>query len=111
MLKGMGATTGQVVAVFLAQSSMVGVVGVLMGVGTGVLMVSIRNDFLHFMRWVTGRQLFPQSIYSFAEIPALVLPHDLALICGVSLVMCLLAGVVPAWIAASMRPVEALRND
>ena len=111
MLKGMGATTGQVVAVFLAQSSMVGVVGVLTGVGAGVLMVSIRNDFLHFMRWVTGRQLFPQSIYSFAEIPALVLPHDLALICGVSLVMCLLAGVVPAWIAASMRPVEALRND
>ncbi len=111
MLKGMGATRGQVVAVFLAQSSMVGVVGVLMGVGAGVLMVAVRNDFLRFMRWVTGRQLFPQSIYSFAEIPALVLPHDLALICGVSLIMCLLAGVVPAWIAASMRPVEALRND
>jgi len=111
MLKGMGATTGQVVAVFLAQSSMVGVVGVLMGVGAGVLMVSVRNDFLRVMRWITGRQLFPQSIYSFAEIPALVLPNDLALICGVSLVMCLLAGVVPAWIAASMRPVEALRND
>jgi lipoprotein-releasing system permease protein len=111
MLKSMGATTGQVVMVFLAQSSMVGVVGVVMGVGAGVVMVSIRNDFLHFMRWATGRQLFPQSIYSFAEIPALVLKEDLMLICGVSLVICLLAGVVPAWIAASMRPVEALRNE
>jgi lipoprotein-releasing system permease protein len=111
MLKSMGATTGQVVMVFLAQSSMVGVVGVVMGVGAGMVMVSIRNDFLHFMRWATGRQLFPQSIYSFAEIPALVLKEDLMLICGVSLVICLLAGVVPAWIAASMRPVEALRNE
>ena len=111
MLKSMGATTGQVVMVFLAQSSMVGVVGVVMGVGAGMVMVSVRNDFLHFMRWATGRQLFPQSIYSFAEIPALVLKEDLMLICGVSLVICLLAGVVPAWIAASMRPVEALRNE
>lgn len=111
MLKSMGATTGQVVMVFLAQSSMVGVVGVVMGVGAGMVMVAIRNDFLHFMRWATGRQLFPQSIYSFAEIPALVLKEDLMLICGVSLVICLLAGVVPAWIAASMRPVEALRNE
>jgi ABC-type lipoprotein release transport system permease subunit len=32
-------------------------------------------------------------------------------ICGVSLVMCLLAGMVPAWIAASMKPVEALRHE
>lgn len=111
MLKAMGARTGQVVMVFLAQSSMVGVVGVVLGVGAGVLMVAIRNDFLRFMRWATGRQLFPQSIYSFAEIPALVLKEDLILICGVSLVICLLAGVVPAWIAASMRPVEALRNE
>jgi lipoprotein-releasing system permease protein len=111
MLKAMGARTGQVVMVFLAQSSMVGVVGVVLGVGAGVMMVAIRNDFLRFMRWATGRQLFPQSIYSFAEIPALVLKEDLILICGVSLVICLLAGVVPAWIAASMRPVEALRNE
>ncbi len=111
MLKGLGATTGQVVAVFMTQSVMVGGLGVVAGLGAGVGMVAIRNDFLHFMRRFTGRELFPQSIYSFAELPALVLPADLILICGVSLVMCLLAGVVPAWIAASMRPVEALRND
>jgi len=63
------------------------------------------------MRRLTGRELFPQSIYSFSQIPAEVLASDVMLICGVSLAMCLLAGVVPAWIAASMRPVEALRNE
>lgn len=111
ILKAMGATTGQIIAVFLAQSSLVGVLGVLSGTAFGAFGIWIRNDFLRLMRQVTGRELFPQSIYSFAQIPAQILPSDLTLICGVSLVMCLLAGVVPAWIAASMRPVESLRND
>lgn len=111
ILKAMGATTGQVVGVFLAQSSLVGVLGVASGLALGTGGVWIRNDFLLWMRRLTGRELFPQSIYSFAQIPAEVLPSDVTLICGVSLAMCLLAGVVPAWIAASMRPVEALRND
>ncbi len=111
ILKGLGATTGQVVAVFLIQSSAVGMVGVVAGLLGGLGGVAVRNDFLHLMRTVTGRPLFPQSVYSFAELPALVLPGDLTVICGVSLGMCLLAGVIPAWIAASMKPVEALRNE
>lgn len=111
MLKGLGATTRQVVSVFVAQSALVGVVGVAAGVGLGVGGLAVRNDFLLLMRRVTGRELFPQSIYAFAEIPAVTTGADLLLICGVSLAMCLLAGVVPAWIAASLRPVEALRNE
>ena len=111
ILKAMGATTSQVVGVFLAQSSLVGFLGVLSGLALGTLGVAIRNDFLLWMRRLTGRELFPQSIYSFSQIPAEVLPSDVALICGVSLAMCLMAGVVPSWIAASMRPVEALRNE
>lgn len=111
ILKGLGATTGQVVSVFMLQSFAIGLFGVLAGLAAGCAGVAVRNDFLLFMRRVTGRELFPQSIYSFARIPAEVQSNDLILICGVSLGMCLLAGLVPAWIAASMKPVEALRND
>ncbi len=111
VLKSLGATRSQVVALFLAQSSVVGFTGVLAGVGTGLLAVHYRNDFLFAMRRWTGKELFPAEIYNFTELPARVVPGDLILICGVALLMCLLAGVVPAWIAASMRPVEALRNE
>lgn len=111
VLKSLGATRSQVVALFLAQSSVVGFTGVLAGIGTGLLAVHYRNDFLFAMRRLTGKELFPAEIYNFSELPARVVPGDLILICGVALLMCLLAGVVPAWIAASMRPVEALRNE
>lgn len=111
VLKALGATRRQIVALFLMQSSVVGVTGVVAGLGSGLLAIHYRNAFLFSMRRWTGVELFPEEIYVFQELPALVVPSDLAVICGVSLLMCLLAGVVPAWIAASLRPVEAMRHE
>jgi len=111
ILKGLGATTGQVVAVFFLQSFAVGCIGVVSGWLAGLGGVAIRNEFLRGMRWVTGRDLFSAAVYNFDGLPAYVQAHDVLLICGVSLVMCLIAGVVPALIVATMRPVEALRNE
>jgi lipoprotein-releasing system permease protein len=61
-------------------------------------------------RW-TGLELFPASIYSFTELPALLLPRDVAVICGSALLACLMAGVLPAIFAARLQPVEALRHE
>ena len=110
-LKALGATSGQVMALFLGQSLVVGVLGVGAGFGLGLLAVTYRHDFLFFMRRVTGLELFPAKIYFFNELPALVLPGDLAMICGGSLVICLLAGLIPAWNAGRLKPVEALRHE
>jgi len=66
---------------------------------------------LHFMNQLTGLDLFPASIYTFHELPALTLPWDVALICGSAMVLCVLAGVLPAWRAARLHPVEALRYE
>jgi lipoprotein-releasing system permease protein len=111
MLKALGGTRGQVVWLFLSQSLIVGVVGVICGFGLGMLAVSYRNEFLHFMRRATGFELFPAQIYNFSELPALIVPGDIAVICGGSLVICLLAGLLPAWNAGRLKPVEALRYE
>jgi lipoprotein-releasing system permease protein len=111
VLKALGATRGQVLWLFLSQSLMVGVVGVLTGFGLGMLALHYRNEFLRFMNRMTGFELFPASIYSFSELPALIMPADIALICGSALVICVLAGLVPAWNAGRLNPVEALRHE
>ena len=111
MLKALGATSGQVMWLFLSQSLMVGVLGVIAGYGLGMLAVAYRNEFLHFMRSATGFELFPASIYQFAELPALLVPRDIMVICGGSLLICLLAGALPAWNAGRLKPVEALRHE
>ncbi len=111
MLKALGATRGQIMRLFLGQSLVVGVVGVTAGLGLGMLMLEIRNEFLRFMNRMTGVELFPPEIYAFTELPALIDPTDIAVICTSALVICILAGLAPAWNAGRLRPVEALRHE
>jgi lipoprotein-releasing system permease protein len=111
LMKALGASNQQVMWVFVGQSIIVSVLGVATGLGLGLLAVSYRNEFLGLMRRVTGFELFPASIYGFGELPALIAPGDIAIICGGSLIICLLAAAFPAWHASRMNPVEALRNE
>ncbi|HEX4645421.1 MAG TPA: ABC transporter permease [Verrucomicrobiae bacterium] len=111
VMKALGASSRQVMWVFLSQSIVVSIAGVLVGLGLGMLAVTYRNEFLHFMRRATGMELFPASIYGFSELPALILPGDIAIICGGSLLICLLAAAFPVWNASRLKPVEALRHE
>jgi lipoprotein-releasing system permease protein len=111
MLKALGATNLQVSGVFISQSAIIGVLGVLAGYGLGILALTYRNEFLHFMNRLTGWELFPASIYGFSELPAIIDARDIALICGSSFVICILGGVLPAIRAGRLKPVEALRYE
>jgi lipoprotein-releasing system permease protein len=111
MLKALGGTKEQVMLLFLSQSFVVGIVGVTTGLGLGWLALTYRNPFLHFLRRATGLEIFPASIYGFSELPALIDPRDVAVICGTALVICVLAGLAPAWNAGRLKPVEALRHE
>ncbi len=111
MLKALGATDVQVAGLFLSQSGFVGVVGVSLGFGLGMLALAYRNEFLHFMDRAMGFELFPKSIYGFQDLPAIIDPKDILIICGSALIVCLLGGVIPAWRAGRLQPVEALRYE
>ncbi len=111
MLKALGASSWQISGIFLVQSALIGVIGVACGLGLGLLAVTYRNGFLHFLRSVTGLEIFPASVYGFGELPALVTPWDVAFICLASFFICLLGGVLPAWRAGRLKPVQALRYE
>jgi len=111
MLKALGSTLSQVMCLFLSQSLLVGVAGVTSGFGLGMLALHYRNEFLHFMNRWTGLELFPAKIYVFTDLPSMIVPGDVAMICGSALLACLVAGIIPAWIAARLQPVEALRHE
>lgn len=111
LMKALGATNQQVMWVFMGQSLIVSVLGVIAGTSLGLLAIAYRNDFLRLMRRATGFQLFPEDIYGMSKLPALVMPTDIAIICGGSLIICLLAAAFPAWHASKLNPVEALRHE
>jgi len=111
VLKALGASNNQVMCVFLGQSMIVSTWGVLAGLVLGWVAVIYRNEFLHLMTRLTHRELFPASIYGFTDLPAKIIPGDLLIICGGSLVICMLAAAFPARYASRLNPVEALRYE
>lgn len=111
LMKAIGATNQQVMSVFMGQSLIISTLGIMAGLGLGLLAVSYRNEFLTFMRRLTGFQLFPADVYGFTQLPALIVPGDIVIICGGSLLICLLAALFPAWHASRLNPVEALRHE
>ena len=111
MLKALGASNLQISGIFLGQSGIIGVIGVASGLGLGMLALAYRNQFLHFMNHLTGFELFPASVYGFGELPAVIAPRDVAIICVSSFIICVLGGVLPAVRAGRLKPVEALRYE
>jgi lipoprotein-releasing system permease protein len=72
MLKALGASSLQIMTVFLSQSLMVGVVGVTVGLGIGRLAIGYRNEFLGLLRRLFHFELFPAKLYMFSQLPALI---------------------------------------
>jgi lipoprotein-releasing system permease protein len=111
MLKALGATDLQVAGLFLSQGALVGGIGDLIGYGLGMLALAYRNEFLHLLNRIFHFELFPRDIYGFSELPALIVPRDVILICGSAWLVCILGGLIPAWRAGRLKPVEALRYE
>jgi lipoprotein-releasing system permease protein len=110
-MKALGATTSQIIWVFMMQGMVVGFFGNLTGLLLGVGAVRYRNEFLTWLRGVSNMKIFPADIYDFAAIPAQIVPRDVAIICISGFLVCSLAAFLPAWFAARLDPVTALRYE
>lgn len=111
ILKAIGAKVNQIVWVFLFQGIMVGILGNVLGVGLGLTLLHYRNPFKDWLANVLHVELFPARVYQFSQLPADLKPSDLILICSISFVICALAALCPAFVAAKLDPVKALRYE
>ena len=111
IMKALGARTLQIIGVFMAQGVVVGVFGTLTGLIAGIVLVQYRNQVSEWLATSLGVEVFPRSVYQFSEIPAEVVPNDVMIICVSAFVICSFAALIPAWFAARLDPVKALRYE
>ncbi len=111
IMKALGAQVSQIIWVFLAQGMFVGFFGTLIGLGLGLTMLHYRNPFKEWLSATLNMEIFPAGIYEFEGIPAEVIPRDVTVICISAFIICSVAALIPAWFAARLDPVKALRAD
>lgn len=109
VMKALGARPTQIVRVFLYQGLVVGVGGALLGLGLGLLAIRYREGVMAVIRGF-GVDPFPAEFHGMSELPAHLVGPQLVIIAVVAVVLCLLAALVPALMAAFRDPAKSLRN-
>jgi lipoprotein-releasing system permease protein len=111
ILRTMGATRGMIMRIFLLSGMSVGIFGTLAGFILG-LTFSLNIDTIKgWLEGLTGGELFSAEIYFLSRLPAKVDTMEVVTVVAMTLALSLLATIYPAWRAARLDPVEALRYE
>jgi lipoprotein-releasing system permease protein len=111
LLSAMGGTARDVAWCFALQALLVGFAGTGLGAAFGFLALRFRNEAVGAFTRLTGSEEALLRFYEFSRLPAYLSGRDLVLILSLAVAICALAGVLPAWRAARLKPVEALRSE
>lgn len=110
LLKALGFPPAKITAAFVWHGCIQCLVGTVSGIGVGLLvLVNLKNIVALLARF--GVEVFPKAIYGLPEIPWDISAREVALIAVFVMMFCTLASFIPAYRAARMDPVEALRHE
>lgn len=111
LLGALGGKSRQVAACFCAQGLFIGVCGTIVGLAGGFGLLAVRNDIVHWISRAFQREEELRRFYQFSNLPAETTSGDVLKIVVFTIVISTFAGLLPAWRAAKLKPVEALRSE
>jgi lipoprotein-releasing system permease protein len=111
ILRSMGATQGAVMRIFFLAGASIGIVGTALGFVLGLAFALNIDSIRLFLEGLTGAELWSAEIRFLSRLPAEVRVEDVLRIVGMGLGLSFLATLYPAWRAARVDPVEALRYE
>lgn len=111
ILRTLGATPGQIMAIFMVQGTVIGVVGTAIGAAVGILAALNVSAAISALEGLIGHKFLNADVYFIDYLPSQLMTSDVLMVCGAALVLSFLATLYPAWRAARTQPAEALRYE
>ena len=103
ILKSLGATSQSIMKIFMFKGLVVGLVGTVLGIGTGFILCWLQKTFDIIS--------LPSEIYFISSLPVDMRVLDFVLVAVASVGIAFLATIYPAKKAAGLNPVEAIRFE
>ncbi len=112
ILRTMGASRGAVLRIFILTGVAIGLIGVTLGVALGVPLALHLDDVRQFLNRAFSLNLFPAQYYfGLSQLPTVVEKNEVVGVALLTLGLSFVATIYPAWRAARLDPVEALRHE
>lgn len=111
ILRTLGARPSSVMAIFMVQGSIIGIIGTLLGVAGGISLALNVETLVPLIEAATGQQFLSPDVYYISDLPSELKSADVVRIALLSLALGLLSTLYPAWRASRVQPAEALRYE
>ncbi len=111
ILKTIGASTKQIMLIFIFNGMMIGAIGTFLGVMFGLLFSYNIENIRQFLEKLSGARIFDPAIYFLYSLPSVVRISDVVSITSIALVLSFLATIYPAYKASALSPIEAMRYE
>ncbi len=111
ILRTMGASRGMIMRIFMISGTSVGVIGTLVGFILGLAFCLNIDTIRVWLENLMGTELWSPEIRFLSQIPAEVNNSEVVSVVVMALALSFLATLYPAWRAARIDPVEALRYE
>jgi len=111
ILRTLGAAPMSIMAIFIVQGALIGLIGTLIGVVGGIVIAKNVGTIVPFLERLFSTQFLDKSIYYISDLPSDLQRGDVITIAAIALGLALIATVYPAWKAARVNPADALRYE
>jgi lipoprotein-releasing system permease protein len=111
ILRTLGASPASIMQIFVVQGAVIGVIGTLLGVVTGLLLALNIDVVVPAVEHAFNFQILSREVYYISELPSDLHWRDVWSVAGMSLLLAFVATIYPSWRASRINPAEALRYE